>query len=118
MAFERPVVRLEAVAPGRWLVKGAYALDVRLGVRYRTRMAVDIEWQANANEAREALLDASAYDAGDYFVFKIERMPLVEDRSGGSVRFDVLASPALRHEFSGLLVGDRVSSGCSRGCPS
>lgn len=31
IAFDRLLVRLEAVAPGRWLLKGAYALDLRLG---------------------------------------------------------------------------------------
>lgn len=59
-------------------------------------MDVDIEWQADANEAHEALLDASAYDADDYFVFQIEGSALAPDRLGGSIRFVVVASLAGR----------------------
>ena len=96
VAFDRLLVRLEAVASGRWLLKGAYALDLRMGDRSRTTMDVDIEWQADADEAHEALLDASQHDAGDYFVFEIERTPRTPDQLGGSVRFNVLASLAGR----------------------
>ena len=49
VAFDRLLVRLEAVASGRWLLKGAYALDLRMGDRSRTTMDVDIEWQADAD---------------------------------------------------------------------
>ncbi len=96
VAFDRLLVRLEAVASGRWLLKGAYALDLRMGDRSRTTMDVDIEWQADADEAHEALLDASQHDAGDYFVFEIERTQRTPDQLGGSVRFNVLASLAGR----------------------
>jgi hypothetical protein len=92
VAYDRLLVRLEAVASGRWLLKGAYALDLRMGDRSRTTMDVDIEWQADADEAHEALLDASQHDAGDYFVFEVERTPRTPDQLGGSVRFNVLAS--------------------------
>ena len=96
VAFDRLLVRLEAVASGRWLLKGAYALDLRMGDRSRTTMDVDIEWQADADEAHEALLDASQHDAGDYFVFEIERTQRTPDQLGGSARFNVLASLAGR----------------------
>ena len=55
-----------------------------------------IEWQADADGAHEALLDASQHDAGDYFVFEIERTSRTPDQLGGSARFNVHASLAGR----------------------
>jgi len=36
VAFERFLARLTVVDPQRWVLKGAYALDLRLGLRART----------------------------------------------------------------------------------
>lgn len=96
IAFERFLVRLDAVASGRWLLKGGYALDLRLGDRARTTMDVDIEWHDDAEEVLGALLDAAQHDAGDYFVYDIERTSDPPDRLGGSLRFAVLAGLAGR----------------------
>lgn len=35
VAFDRRLARLAATAPDRWLLKGGYALDLRLPVRAR-----------------------------------------------------------------------------------
>jgi hypothetical protein len=42
VAFDRLLARLVAVAPERWLLKGGFALDLRLAVRARTTKDVDI----------------------------------------------------------------------------
>jgi hypothetical protein len=96
VAFDRLLVRLIEVAKGRWLLKGGFALDLRLAVRARSTKDIDIEWRAEESELLDALLDAAQHDAGDFFVFAIERAGVPEDRLGGSHRFRVSASLAGR----------------------
>lgn len=47
IAFDRLMARLSTVAPGKWLLKGGFALDLRLTVPARTTKDVDIEWRAD-----------------------------------------------------------------------
>lgn len=96
VAFDRLLARLREVAKGRWLLKGGFALDLRLAARARSTKDVDIEWRAEESELLDALLDAAQYDAGDFFVFRIERAETPEDRFGGSHRFRTSASLAGR----------------------
>lgn len=95
VAFDRLLARLLAVAPGRWLLKGAFALDLRFGERARATKDIDIDWGADA-ELLEALIDATQHDAEDFFAFAIERAGTPPDRLGGSQRFRVSASLAGR----------------------
>lgn len=96
VAFDRLLARLLAVAPGRWLLKGGFALELRLAGRARATKDVDIDWQADEELLLETLIDAAAHDAGDYFAFTIERTGAPEDRLGGSHRFRASASLAGR----------------------
>ena len=96
VAFDRLLARLLGVAEGRWLLKGGFALDLRLAARARSTKDVDIEWRAEEGELLDTLLDAAGYDTGDFFVFAIERAGVPEDRLGGSHRFRVSASLAGR----------------------
>jgi hypothetical protein len=96
IVFGRLLARLLAVAPKRWLLKGGFALDLRLADRARATKDVDIDWQAEEEELLEAVIEASNYDAGDFFVFSIERAGAPPDRLGGSHRFRVSASLAAR----------------------
>lgn len=84
------------VAEGRWVLKGGFALDLRLDTRARSTKDVDIEWRAAEGELMDALLDAAAEESGDFFAFTIERTGAPEDRLGGSHRFRVSASLAGR----------------------
>jgi hypothetical protein len=103
VAFDRLLARLLAVAQGQWLLKGGFALDLRLATRARATKDVDIEWRAEATELLDVLLDAANHDAGDFFEFAIERAGVPEDRLGGSHRFRVSASLAGRPFESFLL---------------
>lgn len=96
VAFDRLLVRLQGVGKGRWLLKGGFALDLRLAARARSTKDIDIEWRAEESELLDTLLDAADYDSGDYFVFGIERAGVPEDRLGGSHRFRVSATLAGR----------------------
>ena len=103
VAFDRLLARLLTVAGGRWLLKGGFALDLRLAARARATKDVDIEWRAEEGELLDTLLDAADHDADDFFVFSIERTGVPEDRLGGSYRFRVTASLAGR-EFETFLL--------------
>jgi Nucleotidyl transferase AbiEii toxin, Type IV TA system len=96
VAFDRLLARLLAVAPGQWLLKGGFALELRLAKRARTTKDVDIDWQADEEQLLETLIDAAGHDASDYFTFTIERTGAPEDRLGGSYRFRASASLAGR----------------------
>lgn len=103
VAFDRLLARLVAVAPAQWLLKGGFALDLRLAVRARTTKDVDIEWRADEGEMLDALLDAAAHETGDFFVFKVERAGAPADRLGRSHRFRVSTTLAGRPFESFLL---------------
>jgi Nucleotidyl transferase AbiEii toxin, Type IV TA system len=103
VAFDRLLARLLAVAQGQWLLKGGFALDLRLAMRARSTKDVDIEWRAEEAKLLDVLLDAANYDAGDFFEFTIERAGVPEDRLGGGHRFRVSAALAGRSFESFLL---------------
>jgi hypothetical protein len=112
VAFDRLLARLLAVVPEQWLLKGGFALDLRLATRARSTKDVDIEWRDEETELLDVLLDAANYDAGDFFEFAIERAGVPEDRLGGSHRFRVSVSLAGRSFESFLLdVGFRSDDG-------
>lgn len=96
IAFDRLLVRLQAVAADRWVLKGGFALDLRLAARARSTKDVDIEWRAEEDELADTLLDAADHDAGDFFVLAIERTGTPADRLGGAHRFRVSATLAGR----------------------
>lgn len=108
VAFDRLLVRLAIVAPEKWLLKGGFALDLRLPARARSTKDVDIEWRAEDDELLDILLDAVTHYSGDFFVLTIEGTDAPEDRLGGSHRFKVSTSLAGRPFESFVLdVGHR-----------
>ena len=44
VAFDRLLVRLAAAAPDQWLLKGGFALDLRLAERARATKDIDLDW--------------------------------------------------------------------------
>jgi predicted nucleotidyltransferase component of viral defense system len=96
VAFDRLLARLLIAAEGRWLLKGGFALDLRLPARARSTKDVDIEWRGEESELLDMLLEAADYDPGDFFVFAIERAGVPADHLGGSHRFRVSTSLAGR----------------------
>ena len=97
VAIDRFLARLAVVAPGRWVVKGAYAIDLRLGSRGRATRDVDLERSDDAAAALRDMRDASSADMGDYFRFGVERsrQRIPGDHNRGS-RFLVAADLAGR----------------------
>jgi predicted nucleotidyltransferase component of viral defense system len=103
VAFDRLLARLIQAAPERWLLKGGFALDLRLSNRARTTRDVDIDWQAAEEELFDALIDAAALEVDDFFTFEIERTRMPPERLGGSHRFRATAHLAGRQFETFLL---------------
>lgn len=103
VAFDRLLARLMAVAADRWLLKGGFALDLRLIDRARATKDIDLDWRDRQDQLLDTLLDAADHDHGDFFTFRIERAGSPEDQLGGSWRFRVVASLAGR-EFDTFLL--------------
>lgn len=84
--FERVLARLQAVAPDAWVLKGGFALELRLGGSARTTKDIDIDWTLSEQDAIELRLDAAALQLDDGFEFSLERSGLDDDLVGGGQR--------------------------------
>ena len=107
VVFERLVGRLNRAEPGRWVVKGGMALEVRLPDRARTTKDLDLglrEDGVEPGDVRDRLIDALAADLdSDGFTFLVgPASELGADEAGrNSWRFSVQAALAGR-AFDGL----------------
>lgn len=73
VAYERFLARLFALASDRWVLKGGYALELRLGGRARATKDLDFNAPPGSPQAwLEELRDAADLDLGDFFSFVIE----------------------------------------------
>jgi predicted nucleotidyltransferase component of viral defense system len=85
-------VRLAIAAPDRWVLKGALALDFRLGERTRTTKDMDLVRGDNEAVATSDLIAAQAVDLDDFFAFDIEKIGAPgEEFEGAAVRYRVRA---------------------------
>lgn len=97
VAFGRLLARLVQAAPNRWILKGALALDFRLGQAARATKDMDLGRIDDADGATEDLQAAAALDLGDFFIFSVEKSRSVtEEDQGAAVRFQSRAELAGR----------------------
>jgi len=97
ITFERLLARLLVVAPERWMLKGALALDFRLGIHARATMDMDLGRYDDTDAATGDLLAAQERDLGDYVVFGVERTDRLDAlREATAVRYHVHAELAGR----------------------
>ncbi len=86
-AFERLLVRLEAGAPGRWVVKGGMALEIRLGDRARSTRDLDLvlrDADVDGAAVRELLIDClSVAPEEDGFDFRVGEPAAITVEEGG-----------------------------------
>lgn len=96
VAFTRLLARLCHSAPDGWVLKGGFALELRLAGRSRATRDVDLDFAAGLDAATEALAAAAA-DLGDFFEFAVERVGAADvGAPGGGVRFRAEARVAGR----------------------
>ncbi|MGA8657334.1 MAG: nucleotidyl transferase AbiEii/AbiGii toxin family protein [Chthoniobacterales bacterium] len=66
VVFDRLLVRLAEVARDRWVLKGALALDFRLGERTRTTKDMDLVCRDDEVGVASALIAAQALELDDF----------------------------------------------------
>lgn len=104
--FDRLLCRLFAVPDAPWLLKGGYAMELRLKTA-RTTRDIDLamrrlpvasaDWDANIPEVLELLRDAGNLDLRDFFIFDFGNATQDLDAApGGGARFPVDARLAGR----------------------
>lgn len=92
VVFDRLLARLCAVARDRWILKGAVALDYRLGLKSRTTRDMDLGRQDDEKATADDFLAAQAADLGDHFRFTISRTGRLDRLTGATaVRYHVKA---------------------------
>ena len=97
VAFERFLARIVIVDPQRWVLKGAFALDLRLGLRTRTTKDIDLAGADDEQIATADLIAAQAIDLHDHFSFDVTRTPALDHAEAfRAVRYSVTAELAGR----------------------
>jgi hypothetical protein len=97
VVFDRLLVRLAIAAPDCWVLKGALALDFRMGDRTRTTKDMDLFHRDNETAASADLISAQAVEIDDYFTFDIEKVGArAEEDEGLALRYRVRAELAGR----------------------
>ena len=97
VAFELFLRRLIIAAPGRWVLKGAFALDLRLAVPTRPTKDIDLGRDDNTDAAIDDIVAAQQLNLGDYFSFSATRTHAFEDTDEfAAIRFNVRAELAGR----------------------
>jgi len=71
VAFDRLLARLVALRSDVWLLKGGFALQLRMAGRSRTTKDIDLLLLESAGDVHAFLSDAAADDLGDWFDFEI-----------------------------------------------
>lgn len=92
LAIDRLLARLLAAAPGRWVVKGGYANQLRRPDDARFTEDLDLKIDAAIETASELLASGFATDLADDFSFEVALSPApLEGPPGGGLRFVVVA---------------------------
>jgi predicted nucleotidyltransferase component of viral defense system len=92
VAIDRLLVRLLEAAPGRWVVKGGYANQLRRPDDARFTEDLDLRIDAAIETAPELLASGFAVDLGDDFSYEVATSPApLEGPPGGGLRFVVVA---------------------------
>lgn len=85
------------------MLKGGFALELRLDAAARTTKDIDIDWIRGEDEASADLLDAAVVPCDDGFEFTIERARSAPDAPGGGQRWTAVATLAGR-EFERVAI--------------
>jgi hypothetical protein len=102
LTVERLVVRLQEQRPSGFLVKGGFALEMRLEGRFRTTrdldVAADAELSTDTEDVTDELENACAIDARDGFEFRLAGRPevLESDDESRTLRYSIEARIAGR----------------------
>jgi hypothetical protein len=87
VAFDRFLSRLFLHGPDQWVVKGGYALQLRLGDRARTTKDIDLLVMAEVQAIYPHLREAGTIDLGDWFTFEVSDTNHSDTDDIGGIRF-------------------------------
>jgi hypothetical protein len=73
VVFERFIARLIRYQPNHWVLKGGFALQLRLGMQARTPKDVDLLNTSSHSNIYNSLADAAKLDLTNWFFYKVER---------------------------------------------
>lgn len=103
VSFDRLLARIFGAGDNNWLLKGGYALELRLPVARTTKdidLSLTIQYSQSANEQSalilEMLREAASADLQDYFVFNIGMPTIDVNAPYGGARFPVITNVADR----------------------
>lgn len=97
VAFELFLRRLKQVAPDRWVLKGALALDFRLGGASRSTKDIDLGRDDDEEAAIEDIAAAQRLRLDDFFTFTASRTDAFDEVDEfQAIRFHVRAELAER----------------------
>ncbi|HEY42931.1 MAG TPA: nucleotidyl transferase AbiEii/AbiGii toxin family protein [Anaerolineae bacterium] len=71
VAFERLLARLAAHQPDAWVLKGGFALQLRIGDKSRTTKDIDLLLRIRPEESHAFLRNAGSLELGDWFQFEV-----------------------------------------------
>lgn len=107
VVFERTVARLQAEAPGDWVLKGGMALEVRLRDDARLTKDVDLglrDGVEGAEALHERLLEALTKDPfGDRFEFVVKPVERLMEDGGGHLTWRTKVTAALAGKTFGVV---------------
>jgi hypothetical protein len=77
--------------PDKWVLKGGFALQLRLGDRARTTKDIDVLSMFQQKEILSALRQAGSLDFEDWFQFEVSASSKNSDEDPGGVRYQIRA---------------------------
>lgn len=83
VAFDRYLARLVKDQPGRWILKGGLALQLRLGTASRTTKDIDVLLLDSELDISLALQKAGVVELEDWFSFEVGKAEVGPDVPGG-----------------------------------
>jgi hypothetical protein len=104
VVLERLLARLDAAEPGEWVLKGAMALEVRIGLLARATMDVDLglrsrERSIDLDALGERLTHVLSVSLDDRFVYRLADLRRLTAAGGGDLARARLESRLAGREF-------------------
>jgi len=91
VAFDRFLARLATLQPESWLLKGGFALQLRLGDKARTTKDIDLLVFAEIGQEIHFIRASSQVDLNDWFLFEVEPPTEASADEFGGLRFQIHA---------------------------
>jgi hypothetical protein len=89
VAFDRFLARLIRHQPDQWVLKGGFAIDLRLVNKARTTKDIDVLALMGSVDILSSLRSAGALDLGDWFRFEVQPGEVRDPNEIGNLRFHI-----------------------------